>query len=68
MRRRKQTFIDPKMLSSRVERSDYNKLEELLIKDRLNVQDFLNTAVRSYISGSVVMSGSALVGGGSGVL
>ncbi len=63
MRRKKQTFTDPKMLSSRVERTDYVKLEELLIKDRLNVQDFLNTAVRSYISGSVVVSGSTLVGG-----
>ncbi len=63
MRRRKQTFTDPKMLSSRVERSDYVKLEECLNRDRLTVQDFLNKAVVSYISGALSLSGSIVVGG-----
>jgi len=62
MRRKKQTFTDPKMLSSRLERTDYLKLEELLVRDHLSVQDFLNKVVVSYLSGGISLSGSGFVG------
>ena len=62
MRRKKQVFTDPKMLSSRVERADYSKFDMCLIRDRLSVQDFLNKAVVSYISGAIILSGSNIIG------
>lgn len=56
--RRKEKFYDVKMLSSRVERVDYEKLEQMLETKNLSVQQFLNSMVRSFISGTVQYSGS----------
>ena len=58
--RRKQKFTETKMLSSRVEKQDYWKFEDCLIKDNLSVQQFVNSMVRSYISGAIAFSGSLL--------
>ena len=60
-RRKKHTFKEPKMLSSRIENSDVLKIEQLLKRDRATVQEFLNEICRLYISGSIVMSGSNFV-------
>jgi hypothetical protein len=60
-RQRKKPFTQPKMLSSRVEMSDYNKLELKLLKENLSVQDFLNLVVVNYVSGAFSISGSKLL-------
>jgi len=52
-RRKKYTFKNPKMFSSRVEREDYYKVERKLHEDGLTLQQFLNAVVRGYITGSV---------------
>ena len=56
--RKKQRFSQAKMLSSRVENTDYLQLETLLEKQNLSVQQFVNSVVRSYISGTIAYSGS----------
>ena len=56
--RRKQKFTQTKMLSSRVEMSDYLKLERWLETKNLSVQQFVNSMVRSVISGTAEFSGS----------
>jgi len=56
--RRKEKFKETKMLSSRIEQSDYVKLEELLENQNLSVQQFVNSMVRSFISGAIQHSGS----------
>mgnify|MGYP001588518295 CR=1 len=56
--RRKQQFIQTKMLSSRVEQNDYDQLEQKLVSQNLSVQQFVNCVVRSFISGTIVHSGS----------
>ena len=62
MTRRRQKFNEPKMLSSRVELSDYYKFEDKITADRCTVQQALNMFVRGYISGTIVVSGSQMVG------
>jgi len=66
-RKRTQGFTSMKMLSSRVEESDYDKFEDCLTRDNLSVQGALNLFIRSYISGNVAFSGSSLVGTPSNV-
>lgn len=56
--RRKQKFTQTKMLSSRIEMSDYQKLDEFLENKNLSVQQLVNSMVRSVISGTVEFSGS----------
>lgn len=56
--RRKQKFLQTKMLSSRVEQTDYDKLEQKLQTENLSVQQFVNSVVRSYVSGTLTYSGS----------
>lgn len=56
--RRKEKFRETKMLSSRVEQADYNQLESLLETKNLSVQQFVNSVVRSFISGTIQYSGS----------
>lgn len=56
--RRKEKFQDVKMLSSRIEKEDYIKLEHMLESKNLSVQQFMNSVVRSFISGTIVHSGS----------
>lgn len=46
------------MLSSRIEMSDYQKLDEFLENKNLSVQQLVNSMVRSVISGTVDFSGS----------
>lgn len=58
-RRKKNTFDNVKMLSSRIELSDYIKFEEILYPQygkRVKMQDIMNAFVRSCISGSIVLS------------
>lgn len=62
-RRKKSGFENPKMLSSRVEQSDYDKFEDIIREDGKNVQEVINLFVRSYVSGTVRLSGSTFVGG-----
>ena len=62
MRRRLNRFKETKMVSARVELEDYNKLYNILeFKDHLSLQDFINIAVVSYISGNICLSGSGFV-------
>lgn len=56
--RRKERFIETKMLSARVEKIDHWKLEDCLNRDNLTIQQWLNSMVRSYVSGNIVFSGS----------
>ena len=56
--RRKEKFTQTKMLSSRVEQTDYDQLEQKLESQNLSVQQFVNGVVRSFISGTLVHSGS----------
>lgn len=56
--RKKEKFKQTKMLSSRVEQLDYDKLETLLTSQNLSVQQFVNSVVRGYISGTIQFSGS----------
>ncbi|MDO8659921.1 MAG: hypothetical protein Q7K54_04990 [Candidatus Parcubacteria bacterium] len=56
--RRKEKFRDVKMLSSRIEKEDYLKLEQMLESKNLSVQQFMNNMVRSFISGTVQVSGT----------
>ena len=56
--RRKQQFTQTKMLSSRIEQTDYDQLEQLLENKNLSVQQFINSMVRSFLSGTVEYSGS----------
>jgi len=58
--RRKEKFKQTKMLSSRVEQTDYDKLEAVLEDKNLSVQQWMNSAVRSTISGTLSFSGSLL--------
>lgn len=61
-RRRKQGFTNMKMLSSRVEAGDFDKLEYILkTRDAKTLQEFVNIVVRNYVSGTVGLSGSSLV-------
>ena len=59
-RRRKYSFKDPKMFSSRVEREDYYLVEKKMHKDMITLQDFINTVIKEYISGTIYFSGSEM--------
>jgi hypothetical protein len=62
-RRKKQGFLQSKMLASRVEESDYVKFEFILKnRDGKTLQEAINLFVVNYISGAVAFSGSCLVG------
>jgi len=52
-RRKKYKFRNPKMLSSRIEMEDYYKIKKKMREDVINLQQFLNTVVRCYISGTI---------------
>lgn len=56
--RRKEKFANVKMLSSRIEKEDFDKLEQMLEIKNLSLQQLLNSFVRSFISGTVQYSGS----------
>lgn len=56
--RKKEKFQDVKMLSSRIEREDFSKLEKMLEIKNISVQQFMNNIVRSFISGTIEYSGS----------
>ena len=59
-RRKKQGFIKPKMMSSRVEEEDFVKFETLInLRDGLKLQDFQNLLITQYISGNIYLSGSS---------
>lgn len=61
-RKKKLGFSQPKMFSARVESSDYDKLEYMLkTKDGKTLQEFVNIIVRSYVSGTIHLSGSTFV-------
>jgi hypothetical protein len=61
--KQKLKFTTPKMLSSRVEESDYFKLDKLLYsRDMILLQDFLNLVVTEYISGNIYMHEGKLYG------
>jgi hypothetical protein len=60
-RKKKNTFQKSKMIASRVEESDYWKFELLLKQEHKSLQDVINTFVVSYISGTLVFSGTNLV-------
>ena len=64
-RRKKDTFGESKMLSSRVEKSDYMKFDQLIkYRDGIpSLQAAVNLFVVNYISGNVYFSGSVLVPG-----
>lgn len=60
-RKKKNTFQKSKMIASRVEESDYWKFELLLKQEHKSLQDVINTFVVSYISGTLVFSGTSLI-------
>jgi hypothetical protein len=64
-RKKKQGFTKMKMLASRIEESDYFKLELFLGTQNKNVQQAINAFVVSCISGNLSFSGSYLVITGS---
>jgi hypothetical protein len=57
-RKKRFLFTEPRMLSSRVERSDLEKVQELLDRENKSIQEFLNECVRAYISGSLNEKGA----------
>jgi len=50
------------MVAARCEESQVFLLEEKLVKERKTLQDVLNAFLASYIDGTVVLSGSHIVG------
>jgi hypothetical protein len=56
-RKKKFLFDEPRMFSARVERSDLEKVQELLDRENRTVQEFINECVREYISGSLEEKG-----------
>jgi len=64
-RKKKNTFTEMKMLSSRIEKSDFLKLENLFV-DRKGkkkpLQEVMNVFVRSCISGSIILDGDRFIG------
>ena len=64
MSKKKEHFKDPKMLASRVEKEDFLKFEKLIkYRDHRKLQEVVNIFLRSYISGSVIVSGSQILSG-----
>jgi len=61
-RKKKFTFVKTKMLAARCEESQVFLLEEKLVRERKTLQDVLNAFLASYINGTVVFSGSQIVG------
>ena len=62
-RKRKVGFQKMKMLASRIEESDYIKLEYILKnRDGKSLQDAMNLFVREYVSGNIYISGSHICG------
>jgi hypothetical protein len=59
-RKKKFLFKEPKMLASRIEKSDFEKISFLLENNNISVQEFINTIVRQYISGNINLSGSEM--------
>jgi len=58
-RRKRPSFTNEKMLSSRVEYSDYEQFERLLKRrDGKKLQEIVNLFVTEYISGNLYLSGS----------
>jgi hypothetical protein len=51
-----------KMLAARTDAEDFWKFEQKLTTERRTVQDALNAFLKSYIAGTVIFSGSVLVG------
>ncbi len=50
---------NPKMLSARIEKEDFEKLEEVLSQQSiLSLQDFINFSVKALISGEIQARGS----------
>ena len=65
-RRKKNTFRNQKMLSSRVELDDYFKFEAVVKKSgKKSLQQILNLFVTEMISGNLYLSGSGFVTGES---
>jgi hypothetical protein len=62
-KRAKYKFRQIKMLSSRVEQFDFDKAEQMLSKNHLTVQDFVNIVLVNYVSGTfdIIPSGSDYV-------
>lgn len=55
MAKYKEKFQKPKMLSSRIEQSDYDKLDLILkFKMGMTVQEFINFTTRQVISGNLI--------------
>ena len=57
-----------KMLASRIEESDYLKLELFLQKENKNIQQVINAFVVNCISGNFHFSGSSITFSGSVVV
>jgi ABC-type maltose transport system permease subunit len=60
-RKKKNTFIQSKMIASRVEASDYHKLDVALSQQHKTLQDLINTFVVQFVSGNLYFSGTLLV-------
>lgn len=54
-------FKNPKMIASRVEESDYHKLDVALSQQHKTLQDLINTFVVQFVSGTLYYSGSVIV-------
>ena len=61
-RKKKTGFRQMKMLASRIEESDYRKFEAKIAPTGKTLQEIVNAFVVSYISGTIALSGSTVVG------
>ena len=61
-RKKKPGFRQMKMLASRIEESDYKKFEAKISLTGRTLQEVMNIIVRSFISGTICLSGSEVVG------
>jgi hypothetical protein len=61
-RNKKNQFVKAKMLAARVEEENAFKLDLALGQSRTTLQEAINAFCVGYISGTLVMSGTQLVG------
>ena len=61
-RRKKPGFKQMKMFASRIEEADYKKFEAKVSPTGKTLQEVVNMFVRSFISGTVYVSGSVITG------
>ncbi len=53
-------FIEPRMISGRVEKADADKVADIIGKQvYVSLQDFVNFSVQQFISGNIYISGSS---------